>query len=219
MDIADRVAVVTGAAIGTGRAIALALADAGARVVVADIDAAGGEETVRRAPPGRARFVRADMTRAEDIDALIRDAQPRILVNNAGGGGHVPPHFPQAARSEWEASLSLNLLGPMRATQAALPLMQAAGEGAIVNIASIAGLGLAPYQSPEYAAAKAGLIRFTSTLTDPGSGVRVNCLVPDWVATERVTESERATAPPPIPLAVVAAAALSSSATTRSRAG
>ncbi len=85
--------------------------------------------------------------------------------------------------------------------------MREAGAGAIVNIASTASLGLTPYHSPEYAAAKAGLIRFTSTLTDLGA-VRVNCLVPDWVATERVTEAERATDPPPLPLATVADATL-----------
>jgi NAD(P)-dependent dehydrogenase (short-subunit alcohol dehydrogenase family) len=76
-----------------------------------------------------------------------------------------------------------------------------------VNIASTAGLGLTPYQSPEYGAAKAGLIRFTSTLTDLGK-VRVNCVVPDWVATERLTDRERASDPPPIPLSTIASATL-----------
>jgi NAD(P)-dependent dehydrogenase (short-subunit alcohol dehydrogenase family) len=208
VEVNGRSALVTGGAIGTGRAIAVALAEAGARVAVADVDEAGGEETVRRAGAGRARFVLADMTRAEDIAALIRAVQPRILVNNAGGGGHIPPHFPEATLEQWESTLSLNLLGPMRATQAALPHMRRVGEGAIVNIASTAGLGLGPYQSPEYAAAKAGLIRFTSTLGDLGGGVRVNCLVPDWVATERLTAAERGSDPPPIPLDVIAEATL-----------
>ena len=207
MDVRDRVAVVTGAAVGTGRAIAVALAEAGAEVVVTDIDVAGGEETVRRMPAERGRFMRVDMTRAAEIADLIRSTEPLILVNNAGGGGHIPPHFPDATQDEWGLSMSLNLLGPMRATQEALGPMRRAGVGAIVNIASTAGLGLAPYQSPEYGAAKAGLIRFTSTLGDLGA-VRVNCLVPDWVATERVTEAELATEPPPIPLDVVAGATL-----------
>jgi NAD(P)-dependent dehydrogenase (short-subunit alcohol dehydrogenase family) len=85
--------------------------------------------------------------------------------------------------------------------------MRSAGQGAIVNVASTAGLGLAPYQSPEYGAAKAGLIRFTTTLTDLGT-VRVNCIVPDWVATERVSQADRAVVPPPVPLEAVAAAAI-----------
>jgi NAD(P)-dependent dehydrogenase (short-subunit alcohol dehydrogenase family) len=89
MEVRDRVAVVTGAAIG--------IAEAGARVVVADIDTSGGEETVRRSQ-GRARFRAADMTRQDDIVELVRSEEPAILVNNAGGGGHIPPHFREAAR-------------------------------------------------------------------------------------------------------------------------
>ena len=107
-----------------------------------------------------------------------------MLVNNAGGGGHVPPHFPDASPAQWGATLDLNLRGPMLATQLALEPMRAAGGGAVVNVASTAGLGLAPYVSPEYGAAKAGLIRFTSTLAGL-DGVRVNCVVPDWIDTER----------------------------------
>jgi NAD(P)-dependent dehydrogenase (short-subunit alcohol dehydrogenase family) len=103
MEVRDRVAVVTGAAIGIGRAIALTLAEAGARVVVADIDTSGGEETVRRSQ-GRARFRAADMTRQDDIVELVRSEEPAILVNNAGGGGQIPPHFPEAAPAQWEAA-------------------------------------------------------------------------------------------------------------------
>ena len=79
-----------------------------------------------------------------------------------------------------------------------------AGDGAIVNVASTAGLGSEPYQSPEYGAAKAGLIRFTSALRAI-DGVRVNCIVPDWVATERVAAADLAITPPPIPLATIVA--------------
>lgn len=93
----------------------------------------------------------------------------------------------------------------MLATQLALEPMRRAGGGVVVNVASIAGLGLEPYQSPEYGAAKAGLIRFTSAIGDL-EGVRVNCIAPDWVATERVTAAERAALPPPIPLEDVVAA-------------
>jgi NAD(P)-dependent dehydrogenase (short-subunit alcohol dehydrogenase family) len=206
MDIAGRNALVTGAGIGTGRAIALALAAEGAVVVASDVDEAGGHETAGLCE-GDARFVKADLTVADELERLIDSAAPTILVNNAGGGGHIPPHFPVAAPGEWGATLDLNLRVPMLATQLALPRMQEAGGGAIVNIASTAGLGSERYQSPEYGAAKAGLIRFTSAL---GSidGVRVNCIVPDWVATERVTAEERASTPPPIPLATVAASVI-----------
>jgi NAD(P)-dependent dehydrogenase (short-subunit alcohol dehydrogenase family) len=96
MDIAGRSAVVTGAGIGTGRAIALALAAAGADVVVSDIDEEGGRQTAVECGD-RARFVHADLTVADDVRRLIESAEPTILVNNAGGGGHIPPHFPDAS--------------------------------------------------------------------------------------------------------------------------
>jgi NAD(P)-dependent dehydrogenase (short-subunit alcohol dehydrogenase family) len=155
----------------------------------------------------RMSFVRADMTVPEDVRRLIASSRPQILVNNAGGGGHIPPHFPNAGPEQWGATLDLNLRGPMLATQLALEHMRRAGAGAVVNVASTAGLGAKPYQSPEYGAAKAGLIRFTSALGAFDS-VRVNCIVPDWVATERLTDAEREATPPPIPLEDVAAAVL-----------
>jgi NAD(P)-dependent dehydrogenase (short-subunit alcohol dehydrogenase family) len=211
-DLAGSVAVVTGAAVGSGRAIAERLAAEGADVLAADIDVHGGEETLTRigAAGGRARFVRADMRVPADVEALVAAAGPlRVLVNNAGGGGHVAPHFPDAAPADWGAALDLNLRGAMLATQLALEPMRRTGGGAIVNVASTAGLGLAPYRSPEYAAAKAGLIRFTSTLASLRErfGVRVNCVVPDWILTARaeqelagMTPDERAAAPEPLGL-------------------
>jgi NAD(P)-dependent dehydrogenase (short-subunit alcohol dehydrogenase family) len=206
MEIESRVAVVTGAAVGTGRAIALALAAAGADLVASDVDEERGLQTVAEAD-GRASFVGADMTIPGDVRRLIGSSKPQILVNNAGGGGHLSPHFPEATAEQWGATLDLNLRGPMLATQLALEHMRRAGAGAVVNVASTAGLGQEPYQSPEYAAAKAGLIRFTTALGGLRH-VRVNCIVPDWIATERLTEAERATTPPPIPLADVVAAVL-----------
>ncbi len=207
MEIRGRTAVVTGAAAGTGRAIARRLATEGAVVVVADIDREGGERTARESG---GRFVRADMRSPEDVEALIAGAEPQILVNNAGGGGHVPPHFPDADPDDWGATLDLNLRGPMLATQLALEPMRRQGGGVVVNIASSAGLGTEPYVSPEYGAAKAGLIRFTTALGDL-PGVRVNCVAPGWIRTERaeeelaaMTPDERAAAPMPIPLDTVA---------------
>jgi NAD(P)-dependent dehydrogenase (short-subunit alcohol dehydrogenase family) len=221
MEIAGRTAIVTGAAVGTGRAIAERLAAEGAAVVVADVDVRGGEETVARiaAVGGLAWFVRADVRVAADVEGLVGAASrapaggPHVLVNNAGGGGHLPPHFPDATPAQWSATLDLNLRGAMLATQAVLEPMRRAGGGAVVNVASTAGLGLAPYQSPEYGAAKAGLIRFTSTLAGlrERMGVRVNCVVPDWVLTDRaraelaaMTPEQRATAPEPLPLDALA---------------
>jgi NAD(P)-dependent dehydrogenase (short-subunit alcohol dehydrogenase family) len=216
------VAVVTGAAVGTGRAIARRLAAEGAAVVLADVDADGARETRRlvEGSGGRAEVVVADLRSAAGVTAAISAATERfgrldVLVNNAGGGGHVPPHFPEATPAEWGALLDLNLRAPMLATQLAIAAMR--DGGVVVNVASTAGLGHGAYPSPEYGAAKAGLIRFTSSLTGLGErrGVRVTCLVPDWVATERAeaelaatTPAERASAPPWIPLPALTDAVL-----------
>jgi NAD(P)-dependent dehydrogenase (short-subunit alcohol dehydrogenase family) len=189
MRIAGRTALVTGAAAGTGRVIAQRLEALGAHVATADL--ADG----------------LDVTDDAQLERLIAGTRPAILVNNAGGGGHVPPHFPDASAAQWGATLDLNLCAPMLATQAALAPMRRSGGGAVVNVASTAGLGSDRYRSPEYGAAKAGLIRFTTALAAV-DGVRVNCVVPDWVATERVTAEERATTPPPIPLSAVADAVI-----------
>ena len=99
----------------------------------------------------------------------------------------MPPHFPDATPAQWSATLALNLRGAMLATQLALAPMRAAGGGAVVNVASSAGLGGGAAPSPEYGAAKAGLIRFTTSLADlrERMGVRVTCVVPDWILTER----------------------------------
>jgi NAD(P)-dependent dehydrogenase (short-subunit alcohol dehydrogenase family) len=185
MRIDGKRAVVTGAAVGIGRAIAQRLAAEGAEVVVADIDTSGGLETCGSIG-AKARFVEVDL-RDDDAIADLMACQPQILVNNAGGGPSLRPCFPEASVERWSASLDLNLRAPMLTTQLALPAMRQAGGGAIVNVGSTAGLGFGPHVSPEYSAAKAALIRLTATLAplSESHGVRVNCVVPDWVATER----------------------------------
>ena len=216
MNIRNKVAIVTGAAVGIGRAISERLANAGAAVVLTDINAREGAETLRRiqAAGGRAAFREADITRDFQVQQVVELTVDTfgsldILINNAGGGGHIPPHFPEASPSQWGKILELNLRAPLLATQLALVPMSRQGSGAVVNIGSTAGLGLGNYQSPEYAAAKAGLIRATSCLAHlhKTSNIRINCIVPDWVATERalqelaaMSEDKRAQMPPRVPL-------------------
>jgi NAD(P)-dependent dehydrogenase (short-subunit alcohol dehydrogenase family) len=199
MKLEGGVAVVTGAAAGTGRAIARRLAGAGARVVIADVDDERGEATARELDVA---YVHADMTDPDDVrtmvDRAVAEGELRLLVNNAGGGGHVPPHFPEATPEQWGATLDLNLRGPMLATQLALRAMPQGG--AVVNIASMSGIEDEPYVSPEYGAAKAGLIRFTTSLAEH-RGVRVSCVVPGWIATERAPEA-------PIPMDTIAGAVI-----------
>jgi NAD(P)-dependent dehydrogenase (short-subunit alcohol dehydrogenase family) len=188
MEIDGRTALVTGAAAGTGRAIARRLLAEGADVVVADV-----------VPSDVGRFVRADVT---GLDPELF-AGVDILVNNAGGG-HQPPNFPAPG---WDVKLELNLRAPMLATQYALER----GARAIVNIASSAGNETTTHAFPEYAAAKAGLIRFTTAYETP-PGVRINCIVPGWILTERaqqeldaMSDAERAAAPPAISMDAIAA--------------
>ena len=195
MELRGAVALVTGGAAGLGSFIASRLTSAGATVVIADIEE-GEHESVRcdvRVP--------ADVERTIDV-VCSRHGGLDLLVNNAGGVGALD--FPEASSDSWRAIVDLNLTSPMLATQLALEPMRARGGGAVVNIASSAGLGLAPYDSPEYGAAKAGLIRFTSTLAGlrETMNVRINCVVPDWIGLERahaelaaMSPAEQAAAP------------------------
>jgi NAD(P)-dependent dehydrogenase (short-subunit alcohol dehydrogenase family) len=194
VEIRGRAAIVTGGGgRGTGRAIALRLATGGASIAVADIDEENGAETVRQVESsgGEAAFIRADVTVEEDICAMIAFAEETfggldILVNNAGLTPE--PHFPDAPVEHWSRYLDLNLRGPMLAIHHALEPMRRRGGGAIVNIASVAGVGFAPHSSPEYSAAKAGLIRLTATLAPLADrlNLRVNCIVPNWIGTDEV---------------------------------
>jgi len=178
VELAGRVALVTGGLRGIGRTIAEALTARGANVIVADID--DGDIVV-------------DLTREGEVARLIDEAARRhgridVLVNNAGG--YEQPVFPDAPPGHWRRTLELNLLAPMLAIQYVVPMMVAAGGGAIVNIASTAGLGDRAHPGPEYAAAKAGLIRLTSALAGlkERHNIRVNCVCPHTTATTAVLQ-------------------------------
>ena len=130
-----------------------------------------------------------DVSEENDVRRLFTEVDgvggSRLLVNNAGGW--LPgPQFPET--EGWRRGLSLNLVMPMLATQLALPLM--VGGGAVVNVSSSGGWDSTPYGSPEYGAAKAGLIRFTTAVADFADrfGVRVSCVVPHWIGLPRAVE-------------------------------
>jgi NAD(P)-dependent dehydrogenase (short-subunit alcohol dehydrogenase family) len=198
VEVRGKIAIVTGAAAGIGRAVATALADEGAAVVVADVD---HDEGRRAAEELGGRFVHADVLLDDDVRGLIDAAEGlEILVNNAGGAPG--PYYPEAPIEHWSRTLALNLRSAMVATQLALEAMTAGG--AIVNVSSMAGYGLYPHRAPEYAAAKAGLMRLTGALSPLAAttGVRVSCVCPDWVDTPAVhrslaamSEEERARVP------------------------
>jgi NAD(P)-dependent dehydrogenase (short-subunit alcohol dehydrogenase family) len=185
VEVNGKVAIVTGAAAGIGRATAAVLAGEGAEIVVADVDAGEGQRTARELG---GRFVRADVLSDADLRGLIGGAQGlAILVNNAGGAPG--PHYPQAPIEHWSRTLELNLRSVLAATQLALEAMTEGG--AIVSVASMAGYGLFPHDAPEYAAAKAGVMRLTGALSPLAqkTGVRINCICPDWVDTPAVHRS------------------------------
>src|SRR6266508_1113962 len=194
MEIAGKTALVTGAARGIGREIALRLAREGASVVVADVDQAVGHRVVEtiRANGAAASFVAADITREGDVKAMLDHAAREfgrldILVNNAGG--YEQPVFPDAPVAHWSGALDLNLRGAMLAIHYAVRAMRSRG-GVIVNIASSAGLGWAPHPGPEYAAAKAALMRLTASPAPLAErGIRVNCVCPHTVGTEAVRQT------------------------------
>jgi NAD(P)-dependent dehydrogenase (short-subunit alcohol dehydrogenase family) len=212
--VRDKVALVTGAGAGIGRAIAARLAREGMAVVIADTDEHGGAETARQIETGggNAAFVLTAVTAEADVRAMVAFAEQRfgsldVLVNNAGVAPE--PHFPEATPEHWGRTLDVNLRGVMLGIQFCIPAMRERG-GAIVNISSMAGVGYEPYEAPEYAASKAGVVRLTAALgyLKEESGIRVNCICPGWVETPAVqralatmTPEERASLafpPPPV---------------------
>ena len=195
MEINGKVAVVTGAAAGIGRAIARRLVDEGASVVIADVDDEWGEEAAAelREGGGAALYVRADVSSENGVKEMIAAAEAElggldILVNNAFEGGAA--RFPSAPVEQWSRVLDVALRGPMLGIQYALDPMSRRGGGSILNVSSVAGLGSRPHSYPEYATAKAAIVRLTQTLAPLADerNVRVNCIAPDWTATEFVLE-------------------------------
>ena len=180
----DKVAVVTGAASGIGRATAQALAERGARVVVADIARDTGEAAAAalRERGLAAHFLEVDLTDADSTTRFAQQVQTEfgpvdILVNAAGWGSTKP--FWEGTPELWDKLVGLNFVGPMRLTKALLPAMLERDHGSIVNIASDAGR-VGSLGETVYSGAKGGLIAFTKSLARETArhGINVNCVCP-----------------------------------------
>lgn len=204
--LAGKVAVVTGAGSGIGKAIATAFVDEGADVVLADI---GGDAKALAEQFGeRAMAVRADVRNSGDVAALVETAQQHfgalhVMVNNAGIDG-TPGAVADCPEENFDDVLAVNLRGVFLGMKYALPLIVASGGGSVINIASVAGLVGFP-QMPAYCASKGGVVQLTrvGALDYAAAGVRVNAICPGAIDTPLLRQfdprmAEAATAVTPL---------------------
>ena len=190
----NKTAVVTGAAQGLGKAIALALAAEGANVVIADIDLEKAGSVLKEVKVNNAKgiVVKTDVSRSEDIDALIDRAirefeRIDIVVNNAG----ICPRtdFEQISEQEWDTVMAVNLKSVFLLSQKVFPYMKSNNYGRIINIASGAGKIGGAQVGAHYSASKAAIICLTKTMALKGAkfGINVNAVCPGVIGTEMTT--------------------------------
>jgi dihydroanticapsin dehydrogenase len=189
MQLKGKLAVISGAATGIGRATALLFAQEGAQVVIADVNEEDSQKTVDdiNNENGSAWFVRTDVSRAEEMEALMKSAAERmggidVIFNNAGAqrSGAVTDFD----ESEWDLLMSINPKSCFLGAKYGVPYLRERGGGSIVNMASIAGLKGGPGMTA-YSASKGAVVAFTKALAAElaADNIRVNCVCPGWIDT------------------------------------
>jgi NAD(P)-dependent dehydrogenase (short-subunit alcohol dehydrogenase family) len=189
--LANKVAVITGAGSGIGRASAKLFAAEGAKVVVAEIDESLGETSAREAG-GAARFVPVDVTSEASVQEMVRQAVAAfgridVLLNCAGGSVAEDKQVTDVDLAVWDRTIALDMKGPFLCCRHVIPLMVAQGSGSVVNFSSVVALR-GNHIAHVYVMAKGGLISFTKALAGAYSpkGIRVNAICPGVVLTDRV---------------------------------
>ena len=197
MEFSGKVALITGAGNGIGRATALGFASRGAKVVVVDYDKAAGDATagIIRQQGGDARFIAADVTQSADVQAYVKAALEAYgaidcFHNNAGIEGSVAPTA-QYDEAMFDKVMAVNVKGVFLGLRHVLPVMLAQQRGAVVNTASVAGLVASPGM-PAYVASKHAVIGLTKTAAGETAraGVRVNAVCPGPIDTRMIHSLE-----------------------------
>lgn len=187
--LTDRAALVTGAAAGIGKDIALTLAREGASIILVDINVSGGTEAVEeiRAAGGQALFIATDVTDKKSVTAALHEVGERfgkldMLINNAGASPR--KRLADMQLEEWRQIIALNLTSVYLCTHHALPLLGQAASASIINIASMHAFQTVPGLSA-YAAAKGGVVSLTRSLAmELSPHIRVNAIAPGMIETE-----------------------------------
>ena len=190
-NLKDKVAIITGAARGIGREIAITLADAGANIVVADINLEGAnkvvEEVTNRKREGLA--VKVDVSLKRDVDLMVNKVLNNfstidILVNNAGVC--YSRSFEEISVSEWDKIMAINLKNTFLCCQSVLPIMKEKNRGCIINLTSLAAKTGGILVGAHYSASKAGVTSLTKSLAKYSAkyGINVNAVSPGFIDTE-----------------------------------